>query len=65
MRGLDSHNIVDVACGEYHSVAVNEWGQVFSWGSNSYGQLGTYTAIICISTVESVSGKREERKMSC
>ncbi|XP_065221289.1 probable E3 ubiquitin-protein ligase HERC4 isoform X2 [Planococcus citri] len=40
VSGLDVHNIINIACGEHHSIAVNEWGQVFSWGSNLHGQLG-------------------------
>ncbi|XP_038176815.1 probable E3 ubiquitin-protein ligase HERC6 isoform X2 [Arvicola amphibius] len=32
--------IVQVSCGHYHSLALSEDGQVFSWGSNSHGQLG-------------------------
>jgi len=32
--------IVDIACGARHSVAVGEKGQVFTWGSAQYGQLG-------------------------
>lgn len=30
-----------MACGVQHSVAVDEWGQSFSWGSDSMGQLGS------------------------
>lgn len=29
-----------MACGATHSVALNQWGQVFSWGSDYHGQLG-------------------------
>jgi len=29
------------AAGEYHSLAVDEEGNLFAWGSNLYGQLGT------------------------
>lgn len=32
--------IIQVSCGNQHSMAVNEFGQLFSWGSNSVGQLG-------------------------
>lgn len=32
--------IRQVALGSHHTCALNEWGQVFSWGSNSSGQLG-------------------------
>jgi len=41
MRG---HNVVAVACGEVHSLAVTHdevlQGQVYSWGCASYGRLG-------------------------
>lgn len=33
--------ISSVACGMQHSTAVDEWGQLFSWGSDSMGQLGS------------------------
>lgn len=32
--------LVAVAVGENHSLALSSDGQVFSWGSNQYGQLG-------------------------
>lgn len=32
-----------MAAGAKHSLAVNEWGQVFSWGSNEMSQLGYET----------------------
>ncbi|XP_061775222.1 probable E3 ubiquitin-protein ligase HERC4 isoform X2 [Nerophis ophidion] len=31
---------VQVACGDFHSVALTKGGDVLSWGSNSHGQLG-------------------------
>ncbi|XP_061924351.1 probable E3 ubiquitin-protein ligase HERC4 [Entelurus aequoreus] len=31
---------VQVACGDFHSVALIKGGDVFCWGSNSHGQLG-------------------------
>ncbi|CAB3239386.1 unnamed protein product [Arctia plantaginis] len=37
--------IVTVACGMQHSVALDEWGQLFSWGSDSLGQLGSNLGI--------------------
>ncbi|KAG8163423.1 hypothetical protein KVR01_006720 [Diaporthe batatas] len=30
-----------VACGSYHSFAVDEQGRVYAWGLNTYAQLGT------------------------
>ncbi|KAM4565993.1 putative E3 ubiquitin-protein ligase HERC4 isoform 2-T2 [Odontesthes bonariensis] len=32
--------IIQVACGNFHSLALTKGGDVFSWGSNSHGQLG-------------------------
>ncbi|XP_056138852.1 probable E3 ubiquitin-protein ligase HERC6 [Lampris incognitus] len=32
--------VVQVACGDSHSLALTRGGDVFSWGSNSHGQLG-------------------------
>lgn len=37
---LYQHKIVQVACGEQHSMALSEAGQVFVWGANNNGQLG-------------------------
>lgn len=33
--------ITALACGNQHSIALDEWGQPFSWGSDNMGQLGT------------------------
>lgn len=40
VSGLENHFIKQVACGASHSVALTEWGQLYSWGSNQHGQLG-------------------------
>lgn len=32
--------VIQVACGNSHSLALTKGGQVFSWGFNSHGQLG-------------------------
>ena len=36
-------HIVHVACGESHSLALSDQGQLFSWGAGSDGQLGLMT----------------------
>lgn len=36
--------ITQISCGARHSVALSEFGQVFSWGFNDYGQLGQSTS---------------------
>ncbi|XP_043466153.1 probable E3 ubiquitin-protein ligase HERC4 isoform X1 [Leptopilina heterotoma] len=38
--GLDAFVFKKVACGAYHNLVVNEWGQLFCWGCNTDGQLG-------------------------
>lgn len=38
--GGTGQQIVQVAAGEAHSMARDEMGQVYSWGSGSYGRLG-------------------------
>ncbi|MCO5551230.1 hypothetical protein L7F22_004729 [Adiantum nelumboides] len=40
VNGLWGFGIVQIACGENHSVALSIDGQVFSWGRGKYGQLG-------------------------
>lgn len=37
---LEAFAFRKIACGNSHTLAVNEWGQLFSWGSNTEGQLG-------------------------
>ncbi|XP_014643409.1 PREDICTED: probable E3 ubiquitin-protein ligase HERC6 [Ceratotherium simum simum] len=40
IKTLTDIKIIQVSCGDYHSLALSEDGQVFSWGKNSHGQLG-------------------------
>lgn len=37
---FEDRKIVQVAAGDFHSLAVDETGQVWGWGDNSSGQLG-------------------------
>ena len=37
---LEAQVIRHVSCGDSHSVAVTDAGQVFAWGNNRHGQLG-------------------------
>ncbi|KAJ2952078.1 hypothetical protein O0L34_g4345 [Tuta absoluta] len=41
VENLKESNLTAIACGMQHSMALNEWGQPFSWGSDSMGQLGS------------------------
>ena len=35
--------IIKVACGYSHVLALSDEGEVYTWGSNNYGQLGNRT----------------------
>jgi alpha-tubulin suppressor-like RCC1 family protein len=41
--GDDDPEIVDIAAGHAHSLAVTSMGEVFTWGFNLYGQIGDGT----------------------
>ncbi|XP_018620658.1 RCC1 and BTB domain-containing protein 2 isoform X2 [Scleropages formosus] len=41
IAALQGINIVQVACGYAHTLALTDEGLVYAWGANSYGQLGT------------------------
>ncbi|XP_021697448.1 probable E3 ubiquitin-protein ligase HERC4 isoform X1 [Aedes aegypti] len=57
ISSLENYIVTHVSCGTTHSLALTNWGQVFSWGSNSIGQLGhdtdlqTYTTPRMIKTI--------------
>ncbi|XP_063193685.1 probable E3 ubiquitin-protein ligase HERC4 isoform X1 [Chroicocephalus ridibundus] len=40
IKSLSEIQIVQVACGYCHSLALSKGSEVFSWGQNKYGQLG-------------------------
>jgi alpha-tubulin suppressor-like RCC1 family protein len=37
---IDLENIIDISCGSYFGMALNVLGEIYSWGDNTYGQLG-------------------------
>ncbi|TRY56175.1 hypothetical protein DNTS_002530 [Danionella cerebrum] len=40
LKGLESKHVIQIACGDQHSMALTNDGQLFVWGDNSHGQLG-------------------------
>lgn len=40
ISALDSIKIRHVACGNAHSLALDETGKIYAWGDGQYGQLG-------------------------
>ena len=45
MTGLDGKFITAISVSSEHVLAVTNQGQVYSWGRNSYGQLGNHTLV--------------------
>lgn len=39
VEGIRGQKIVSACCGDNHSMAVTEWGQLYGWGSDSHSQL--------------------------
>ncbi|XP_030837223.1 probable E3 ubiquitin-protein ligase HERC3 [Strongylocentrotus purpuratus] len=40
---LSNYDVIQIACGDDHSLALTRDRRLFSWGSNSHGQLGVKT----------------------
>jgi len=40
VQELSELRILDVCCGEGHTLALSEGNEVYSWGGNKFGQLG-------------------------
>uniref|UniRef100_A0A8C1K1H1 HECT domain-containing protein n=1 Tax=Cyprinus carpio TaxID=7962 RepID=A0A8C1K1H1_CYPCA len=40
LKGLDNRQVIQITCGDHHSMALTHDGQLFVWGDNSHGQLG-------------------------
>uniref|UniRef100_A0A8C4Y2T0 HECT domain-containing protein n=2 Tax=Gopherus evgoodei TaxID=1825980 RepID=A0A8C4Y2T0_9SAUR len=40
LKELRDKYIVQIACGDHHSMALSKGGELFTWGQNSHGQLG-------------------------
>lgn len=42
VKALEKKNIIDISCGEAHSLVLSDQGHLFGLGANSCGQLGQY-----------------------
>ncbi|XP_069506463.1 E3 ISG15--protein ligase HERC5-like [Ambystoma mexicanum] len=40
VTSLHDRQIIQVACGDHHSLALSKGGELFTWGQNTHGQLG-------------------------
>ncbi|XP_024591916.1 E3 ISG15--protein ligase HERC5 isoform X2 [Neophocaena asiaeorientalis asiaeorientalis] len=55
----EKNNIIQITCGDYHSLALSKGGELFAWGQNSDGQLGVGRIFDSVPTpqiVEHLSG---------
>jgi len=41
IKFLLGKGVAQIACGNFHSAAVTEFGEVYTWGQNDVGQLGS------------------------
>uniref|UniRef100_A0A4W6DLD4 Alsin Rho guanine nucleotide exchange factor ALS2 n=1 Tax=Lates calcarifer TaxID=8187 RepID=A0A4W6DLD4_LATCA len=58
IKSLNNKEVVRVAAGAHHSLAVTAQSQVFSWGSNSSGQLGHMESPSTVPRLAKVNGIR-------
>ena len=52
---LEGKRVLEVACGQAHTLVLTEAGEVYSWGHNVYGQLGI-GSITCVPCPVKISG---------
>ena len=58
-------NWSSVACGYLHTMATKTDGTLWTWGSNTYGQLGTNNNTNVASPVQTVSGGTNWKQVAC
>ncbi|XP_056109531.1 probable E3 ubiquitin-protein ligase HERC3 [Rhinichthys klamathensis goyatoka] len=59
LKGLENKQVIQIACGDQHSMALTRDGQLFVWGDNSHGQLGLekeQSSSLSAQRVESLDG---------
>ncbi|XP_064615114.1 RCC1 and BTB domain-containing protein 1-like isoform X2 [Liolophura sinensis] len=64
---LQSKKIVQVACGSHHSLGLTEEGEIFAWGQNNCGQIGsgTTTNQPTPRKVTAIIGTRKATSVAC
>ncbi|KAK1829390.1 regulator of chromosome condensation 1/beta-lactamase-inhibitor protein II [Podospora conica] len=45
VQALSDHTVKSIAAGDFHSLALDNNGQIYAFGDNSYGQLGSETLL--------------------
>jgi alpha-tubulin suppressor-like RCC1 family protein len=54
-----------VGCGQYHIAAIKTDGTLWTWGFNSYGQLGDNTTVAKSSPVQTIAGGTNWKQVGC
>jgi hypothetical protein len=55
---LGTGKIVQVSCGAYHTLALDEFGNLWSWGLNNHGQIGNGTTVDQTIPVQIMAGHK-------
>jgi alpha-tubulin suppressor-like RCC1 family protein len=58
-------NWESVYCGKFFTAAIKTDGTLWTWGSNSYGQLGDNTSVIKSSPVQTIAGGTNWSSVAC
>ncbi|XP_025973656.2 E3 ISG15--protein ligase HERC5-like [Dromaius novaehollandiae] len=56
LKELGNRHIVQIACGDHHSMALSRGGELFTWGQNAHGQLGVGGQVTCTAKPQLVDG---------
>jgi RCC1 and BTB domain-containing protein len=40
VSALSNYHVIDIACGESHTIALTNKGEIYTWGGGQLGQLG-------------------------
>ena len=65
IKTLSGQNVVQIACGEVHSLALTASGDVYAWGLGYDGQLGIRPSIEAVSVPKYVFFKKEIVRVAC
>ena len=41
VESLVNYKVIDVSCGQFHTIVLTHDGEAFAWGSNKFGQCGS------------------------
>jgi alpha-tubulin suppressor-like RCC1 family protein len=65
IESLEGTNIVQLASGDFHVVALTDEGKMLTWGKGEYGVLGTGSSSSALSPVEVLLADVKIKKVQC